>query len=79
MANKFADNIFQQILLNEKKFYILLQISLVFVPEGSIDNTSALVQVTAWKILSSVQLYFAWNLWLYVRLSESDPMSKVNK
>ena len=35
MANKFADNIFKQILLNEK-FYILLQISLVFVAKGSI-------------------------------------------
>ena len=31
-----------------KKFSILIQISLKFVPKGPIDNKSALVQVKAW-------------------------------
>ena len=31
-----------------KKFCILIQISLKFVPKGPIDSKSALVQVVAW-------------------------------
>ena len=41
---RFADDIFQWIFLNEK-FCISIQISLKFVPQGPIDNNSALVQV----------------------------------
>ena len=33
--------------MNEK-FYILIQISLKFVPKGPIDNMAALVQLMAW-------------------------------
>ena len=43
----FADDIFMWILLNEK-FCISIQISLKFVPNGPIDNESALFQVMAW-------------------------------
>ena len=42
----FADDIFKCIPMNEK-FCILIRISLKFVPNGSIDNKSALVQVMA--------------------------------
>ena len=40
----FADGIFKCIVVNEK-FYILLKISLKFIPKGPIDNNPALVQV----------------------------------
>ena len=38
----FADDIFRRIFMNEQ-FYILIQISLKFVPKGPIDNNPALV------------------------------------
>ena len=44
----FADDIFECIFMNEK-FFILIQISLKFVPKGPNDNKSALVQVMAWR------------------------------
>ena len=43
----FADNIFKCIFLNEN-FWILIKISLKFVPKGPINNISALVQLMAW-------------------------------
>ena len=43
----FADIIFKCIFVNEN-VWILNRISLKFVPEGLIDNTSALVHVMAW-------------------------------
>ena len=39
--------IFKCIFMNEK-LYILIRISLNFVPKGPIDNNTALVQVMAW-------------------------------
>ena len=45
----FADDIFKCTFMNEK-FCISIQISLKFVPKGSIDNKSALVQVMAWRL-----------------------------
>ena len=44
----FADDIFNCIFMNEK-FWILIRISLKFVPKGQIDNTTTLVQVMAWR------------------------------
>ena len=38
----FADDIFRYIFMNEK-FFILIKISLKFVPKGPIDNKPALV------------------------------------
>ena len=38
----FADDVFGRIFVNEK-FYILIKISLKFVPNGPIDNKLALV------------------------------------
>ena len=48
MAVILADDIFKCIFLNEK-FYVLIKISLKFVPNGPIDNNPALVQVMAWR------------------------------
>ena len=39
--------IFRCIFVNEK-FYILIKISLKFVPEGPFDNNPTLVQIMAW-------------------------------
>ena len=44
----FADDIFECIFMNEK-FDISIRISLKFIPEGSIDNKWALVQVMTWR------------------------------
>ena len=47
MTTVLADNIFKRIFLNEN-VRIAIQISLNFVPKGSIDNKPALNQVIAW-------------------------------
>ena len=44
----FADDIFKRIFLNENA-WILIKISLKFVPKGSINNIPALVQIMAWR------------------------------
>ena len=44
----FADDVFKCIFVNEK-FYILIKISLKFIPKGPIDNKAALVQVMPWR------------------------------
>ena len=56
----FADDIFRCIFVNEN-FYILVKISLKFVPKGPIDNNPALVEIMAWlrlgdKLLSEQML-----------------------
>ena len=43
----FADNVFKCIYLNEN-VWILLKISLKFVPKGPVNNIPSLVQVMAW-------------------------------
>ena len=43
----FSDDMFQCIFLNEK-IYILIKISLQFVPNGPINNIPSLVQIMAW-------------------------------
>ena len=48
MVANLADDIFNRILLNEN-VWILIKISLKFVPKGLIDNKPALVQVMAWR------------------------------
>ena len=48
MAAILADDTFNYIFLNEK-FFILIKISLKFVPKGPIDNNPAWVQVMAWR------------------------------
>ena len=47
MAAVLADDIFKCIFLNESD-RIQIWISLTFVPRGSIDSKSALIQVMAW-------------------------------
>ena len=44
----FPDDIFKCILLNEN-VWILIKISLKFVPKGPINNIPALVQIMAWR------------------------------
>ena len=44
----FSDYTFKRIFLNEN-VWILIKISLNFVPKGSIDNILALVQIMAWR------------------------------
>ena len=46
-GSHFADNIFKSIFLNEN-VWIEIKISLKLVPEGSINNIPALVQIMAW-------------------------------
>ena len=48
MAAIFADNILGCIFLNEN-VWILLKISLKFVPKGPINNIPALLQIMAWR------------------------------
>ena len=48
MAAILADDIFKCIFVNEN-FRISIKISRKFVPEGPIDNKSALVRVMAWR------------------------------
>ena len=48
MAAILADDILKDIFLNENA-RSLIQISLKFVPKGTIDNKSALVQVMDWR------------------------------
>ena len=47
MATTFADDIFKCIFMDEK-LCISIPISLKFVPNGPIDNNTALVQIMAW-------------------------------
>ena len=44
----FANDIFKYISMNEM-FRIAIRISLMFVPDGPIDNTAALVKAMAWR------------------------------
>ena len=44
----FADDIFKCIFLNEN-VWILIEISLKFIPNGPINNIAALVQIMAWR------------------------------
>ena len=48
----FADDIFKYIFMNEN----FVTISLQFVPEGPIDNNSALVQIMAFHLFSTKPL-----------------------
>ena len=47
MATNLADDIFNRIFMNEN-VWILIKISLKFVPKGPIDTKPALVQVMTW-------------------------------
>ena len=47
-SRHFSDNTFTHIFLNENN-WIFNDISLQFIPKDPIDNTPALVQITAWN------------------------------
>ena len=55
MTAILADNIFKCISLNEK-FYILIKISLKFVPKGPIDYNPASVEIMAWRPIGNKPL-----------------------
>ena len=46
-GNRYADDIFKFIFLTEN-YSILIQVPLVFIPMGSVNNKRALVQIAAW-------------------------------
>ena len=48
MAANFADDIFNRICFNEN-MWILIKISLKFIPKSPIDNKLALVRLMAWR------------------------------
>ena len=48
MAAILADSIFKSISLNEKA-WILIKMSLKFVPKGPVNNIPALVLIMAWQ------------------------------
>ena len=48
MTAIFSDDIFKSIFLNEN-VWILIKISLKFVPKGPINNIPSLVQIMAWR------------------------------
>ena len=50
LGRHFLDDIFKYIFLNDN-LWILIKISLKFVPEGTINNIPALVQIMAWRRL----------------------------
>ena len=47
-GRNFADDIFKCIFVNEN-VWILIEISLKFIPKGPINNIPALVQIMAWR------------------------------
>ena len=53
---RFADDIFKRIFLNEN-VWILIKISLKFVPKGPINNNPALVQIMAWRRSGNKSLF----------------------
>ena len=55
MTANFAEDIFKCILLNEND-KIAIQISMKFVPMGTIDNMPAMVQTMAWRLLGNKPL-----------------------
>ena len=70
----FTDNIFKCIFLIEK-VWILLKISLKFVPKIQINNIPAMVQIMAWcrpgdKPLSGPMMVIYWRIYASVSLNE---------
>ena len=81
----FADAIFKCIFLNEN-IWILIKISLKFVPKGPINNTPALVQIMAWRRpgdkplseLMMVSLLMHTRIYILFGLNELRPYQMVN-
>ena len=55
IGHHFADDIFKCIFLNET-FWILIKISMEFVPKSPINNIPALVKIMAWRRLGDKPL-----------------------
>ena len=70
----FLDDIFKCIFLNEKA-WIVIKISLNFVPRVQINNVPALVQIMAWRRpgdtpLSEQMIFFYWRIYASLGLNE---------
>ena len=71
----FADDILKCIFLNENT-WILIEISLKFVPKGSINNIPALVQIMAW--CRQVTSHYLNQVWLvYWRIYASSDLNEL--
>ena len=78
MIDIITDNIFKCIFLNED-IWILINISLYFVPKGQINNIPALVQIKAWHkpgdkplsepimVILLTHVYVTWPQWAKTR------------
>ena len=66
----FTDDIFKCIFLNEN-VWILVKISLKFVPKGLINNIPALVQIMAWRRPGDKPLSEPMMVRLYIRIYAS--------
>ena len=73
----FADDIFKCIFVNEN-VWILIEISLKFVPKGLINSIPALVQTMAWcrsgdKPLSEPMMVSYWHIYIYIYICVTRP------
>ena len=66
-GSHFPDNIFKCIFFNEN-IWILIEISLMFVPRGPINNISSLVQIMAWHLNQWCLVY--WRIYAALCLNE---------
>ena len=78
-SRHLPDDIFKYIFLNEN-VWILIKISLKFIPMGPIDNIPALVQVMAWhqsddKPLSGPMMVFLMDSYASLSLNEFKQIS----
>ena len=75
-GHHFPDDIFKWILVNEI-IWILIKISLKFVPRGQIDNIPALIKIMAWRRDQATSHYLN-QLWLvYWRLYVSFSLNEL--
>ena len=70
----FADDMFKCIFLNEN-IWIPIEISLKFVPKGSINNNPALVQIMAWRLPGDKPLFEPMMIILLTYMRHSASMS----
>ena len=68
----FADDIFKCIFLNEN-IWILIKISLKFVPKGPINNIPALVHIMAWRRPGDKPLFEPMMVWLLTHICVTRP------
>ena len=55
-GHHFADDIFSYVFFVNEKFFILINISLKYIPKGAIYNKPAFVQMMAWRRIGNKPL-----------------------